>query len=134
MRKLHQRIFKSSFSATQNVVQGPRAGRDWLKCRFLGPAQVLWSRISILTRSSCDCIHLKVWQALLSGTGKDKIRNYKSGPKCEGISGIRRLDDVWGRNKRVNCNSEELKGGFLQHELWLEKKKKAEQSLATFGL
>lgn len=33
-------------------------------------------------------------------------------------------------------NSEELKGGFLQHELWLgkKKKKKAEQSLATFGL
>lgn len=35
--------------------------------------------------------------------------------------------------RRVNCNSKELKGGFLQHELWLGKKKKAEQSLATFG-
>lgn len=28
-----------------------------------------------------------------------------------------------GGTRRVNCNSEELKGGFLQHELWLEKKK-----------
>lgn len=26
--------------------------------------------------------------------------------------------------RRVNCNSKELKGGFLQHELWLGKKKK----------
>lgn len=118
------KVFRLLSTLSKMWSKDPEQHWDWSKCRILGPAQLLWSRISILTGSSGDFIHLKVWQALLSGTGEDKKRNYKSGPKCEGISGIRRLDDDWRGTRRVNCNSKELKGGFLQHELWLGEKKK----------
>lgn len=135
LEKITSRDLQGSFQRYPKC--GPRTQSstwDWSKCRFLGPAQLLWSRISILTGSSGDCIYLKVWQALLSGTGEDKKRNYKSGPKCEGISGIRRLDDDWERNKKSKLQFQRAEGRISA--AWVvagEKKKKAEQSLATFG-
>lgn len=126
LEKITSRDLQGSFQRYPKC--GPRTQSstwDWSKCRFLGPAQLLWSRISILTGSSGDCIYLKVWQALLSGTGEDKKRNYKSGPKCEGISGIRRLDDDWERNKKSKLQFQRAEGRISA--AWVvagEKKKK----------
>lgn len=125
LEKIISRDLQGSFQHYPK--RGPRTQSstwDWSKCRFLGPTQLLWSRISILTRSSGDCIHLKVWQALLSATGKDEKKELQKWSKM--------WRDFWNKEtgwwqrgtRRVNCSSKELKGGFLQHELWLEKKKK----------
>lgn len=134
LEKITSRDLQGSFQ--RYLKCGPRTQSstwDWSKCRILGPAQLLWSRISILTGSSGDFIHLKVWQALLSGTGEDKKRNYKSGPKCEGISGIRRLDDDWERNKKGKLQFQRAEGRISAAWVVAGGKKKAEQSLATFG-
>ena len=133
LEKIISRDFQGSFQHYPK--RGPRTQSstwDWSKCRFLGPTQLLWSRISILTRSSGDCIHLKVWQALLSATGKDEKKELQKWSKM--------WRDFWNKEtgwwqrgtRRVNCSSKELKGGFLQHELWLEKKKKSRTEPGNF--
>lgn len=131
LEKITSRDLQGSFQ--RYLKCGPRTQSstwDWSKCRILGPAQLLWSRISILTGSSGDFIHLKVWQALLSGTGEDKKRNYKSGPKCEGISGIRRLDDDWERNKKSKLQFQRAEGRISAAWVVAGEKKKKKQNRA----